>query len=96
MTESNHLEQAGKLIAEAEQGVLFAMLNPGPRGTLLDDIIELDSPAGQNYKPNLCIQGVLNQNPGTTKNPVTLFNRDRRQRGCSAASSDRRPSEIPG
>jgi phosphatidylserine/phosphatidylglycerophosphate/cardiolipin synthase-like enzyme len=78
MTESNDLEQAGKLIAEAEKGILFAMFNPGPRGTLLNDIIELASPAGQNYKPNLYIQGVLNQNPGTTKNPVTLFNRGTR------------------
>jgi hypothetical protein len=46
MTELNDLEQAGKLIAGAEQGILFAMFNPGPRGTLLNDIIELASPTG--------------------------------------------------
>lgn len=75
MGEPNDLEQAGKLIAGAKQGILFAMFNPGPRGTLLNDILELGSPSSPNYNPDLYIQGVLNQNPGTTKNPVTLFNR---------------------
>jgi phosphatidylserine/phosphatidylglycerophosphate/cardiolipin synthase-like enzyme len=69
------LEQAGKLIANAKEGILFLMFNPGPRGSLLNDIIELASPTGAHYNPDLYIQGVLNQNPGTTKNPVTLFNR---------------------
>jgi phosphatidylserine/phosphatidylglycerophosphate/cardiolipin synthase-like enzyme len=75
MAEPKDLEQAGALIAGAKHGILFAMFNPGPRGTLLNDIIELASPASPNYKPDLYIQGVLNQNPGTEKNPVTLFNR---------------------
>ncbi len=75
MSEPNDLEQAGKLIAAAKEGILFAMFNPGPRGTLLNDIIELASASSPNYNPDLYIQGVLNQNPGTTKNPVTLFNR---------------------
>ena len=75
MAEPNDLEQAGKLIADARGGILFLMFNPGPRGSLLNDIIELASPASPNFKPDLYIQGVVNQNPGTTKNPVTLFNR---------------------
>ncbi|MBI1866802.1 MAG: hypothetical protein HYS06_00635 [Methylocystis sp.] len=75
MPEPNDLEQAGALIAGAKEGVLFLMFNPGPRGTLLNDIIELASPSSPNYQPHLYIQGVVNQNPGTAKNPVTLFNR---------------------
>jgi phosphatidylserine/phosphatidylglycerophosphate/cardiolipin synthase-like enzyme len=75
MTEPNDLEQAAALIAGAKQGLLFLMFNPGPRGTLLNDIIELASPSSPNYNPALYIQGVVNQNPGTDKNPVTLFNR---------------------
>ncbi|MEI9884902.1 MAG: phospholipase D-like domain-containing protein [Rhizomicrobium sp.] len=78
MSESNDLEQAGELIRGAKQGILFLMFNPGPRGTLLNDIIELASPHGPHYKPDLYIQGVLNQNPGTDKNPVVLFNRGER------------------
>lgn len=69
------LVQAGKLIAAAKEGVLFVMFNPGPRGSLLNDIIELASPSSQHYNPQLYIQGVVNQDPGTAANPVTLFNR---------------------
>ncbi|HWK96333.1 MAG TPA: phospholipase D-like domain-containing protein [Pseudolabrys sp.] len=75
MGQSNDLEQAGALIAAAKEGILFLMFNPGPRGSLLNDIIELASPASPNYNPDLYIQGVVNQNPGTAKNPVVLFNR---------------------
>jgi phosphatidylserine/phosphatidylglycerophosphate/cardiolipin synthase-like enzyme len=78
MAEPHDLEQAGELIAGAQEGILFLMFNPGPRGTLLNDIIELASPSSANYKPQLYIQGVVNQNPGTAKNPVTLFNRGSR------------------
>ena len=45
------LEQAGQLIANAQEGILFLMFNPGPRGTLLNDIIELASPSSQKFKP---------------------------------------------
>lgn len=75
MPEPHDLDQAGQLIAAAKEGILFLMFNPGPRGTLLNDIIELASPSSLNYKPDLYIQGVVNQNPGTAKNPVVLFNR---------------------
>src|SRR5262249_62264664 len=36
------------------------------------------SPGSPHPQPSLYIQGVLNQNPGTSKNPVTLFNRGER------------------
>jgi phosphatidylserine/phosphatidylglycerophosphate/cardiolipin synthase-like enzyme len=87
------LEQAGKLIASAKDGILFLMFNPGPRGSLLNDIIELASPAGGNYRPDLYIQGVVNQNPGTNKNPVVLFNRGER---IEANADVVLPAAIPG
>ena len=39
------------------------MFNPGPRGTLLSDIIDLALPSGQHYDPDLYIQGVTEGNP---------------------------------
>lgn len=87
------LDQAGELIAGAQQGILFLMFNPGPRGTLLNDIIELASPGSPNYKPDLYIQGVVNQNPGTDKNPVVLFNRGDR---IEANADVVLPAAIPG
>ncbi len=93
MHEGLDLEQAGKLIAGAKQGILFAMFNPGPRGTLLNDIIELASPSSPAFKPDLYIQGVVNQNPGTEKNPVVLFNRGER---VEANADVVLPAAIPG
>jgi phosphatidylserine/phosphatidylglycerophosphate/cardiolipin synthase-like enzyme len=87
------LEQAGELIANAKDGILFLMFNPGPRGTLLNDIIELASPSSPNFKPDLYIQGVVNQNPGTQKNPVMLFNRGDR---IDANEDVVLPAAIPG
>lgn len=87
------LQQAGELIANARDGILFLMFNPGPRGTLLNDIIELASPGGAHYKPDLYIQGVVNQNPGTDKNPVVLFNRGER---IEANADVVLPAAIPG
>jgi len=72
------LDQAGELIAGAKEGILFLMFNPGPRGTLFNDIADLATPGSTKYDPSLYIQGVLNQNPGTAKNPVTLFNRSQK------------------
>jgi phosphatidylserine/phosphatidylglycerophosphate/cardiolipin synthase-like enzyme len=69
------LDQAGEMIAAARQGIMFLFFNPGPRGTLLNDIIELASPGSAKFNPDLYIHGVINQNPGTAQNPVTLFNR---------------------
>lgn len=93
MHEPLDLEQAGQLIADAKEGILFLMFNPGPRGTLLNDIIEIASPASPKFKPDLYIQGVINQNPGTTKNPVVLFNRGDR---IDANADVVLPAAIPG
>jgi len=93
MREGLDLEQAGELIRGARQGILFAMFNPGPRGTLLNDIIELASPSSPSFKPDLYIQGVVNQNPGTVKNPVVLFNRGER---IDANADVVLPAAIPG
>ena len=87
------LEQAGELIRGAKEGVLFLMFNPGPRGTLFNDISDLALPGGQHYDPDLYIQGVLNQNPGTAKNPVTLFNRGEK---IDANEDVVLPAAIPG
>ncbi|MEK9212943.1 phospholipase D-like domain-containing protein [Sphingomonas sp. 2378] len=87
------LDQAGALIAAAKHGILFLMFNPGPRGTLLNDIIELASPGSPNFKPDLYIQGVVNQNPGTEKSPVVLFNRGER---IDANADVLLPAAIPG
>ena len=87
------LEQAGELIRGAKSGILFLMFNPGPRNTLFSDISDLALPGGQNYDPDLYIQGVLNQNPGTAKNPVTLFNRGEK---IDANEDVVLPAAIPG
>ena len=87
------LDQAGELIRGAKSGILFLMFNPGPRGTLFNDISDLALPSGQYYDPDLYIQGVLNQNPGATKNPVTLFNRGEK---IDANEDVVLPAAIPG
>ena len=87
------LEQAGEMIRGAKSGILFLMFNPGPRNTLFSDISDLALPGGQNYDPELYIQGVLNQNPGTAKNPVTLFNRGEK---IDANEDVVLPAAIPG
>jgi phosphatidylserine/phosphatidylglycerophosphate/cardiolipin synthase-like enzyme len=87
------LEQAGEMIRGAKEGILFLMFNPGPRGTLFNDIVDLASPSGQHYDPDLYVQGVLNQDPGTAKNPVTLFNRGER---IDANADVVLPAKIPG
>jgi hypothetical protein len=51
------------------------------------------SPSSQKFKPGLYIQGVVNQNPGTEKNPVTLFNRGER---IDANADVVLPAAIPG
>jgi phosphatidylserine/phosphatidylglycerophosphate/cardiolipin synthase-like enzyme len=60
------LADARALIQGAQQGVLFLMFNPGPRGTLLNDILALD--AGR-----LFIHGVVNQDPGGKNDPLLTF-----------------------
>jgi phosphatidylserine/phosphatidylglycerophosphate/cardiolipin synthase-like enzyme len=65
------LKEARKIISGARQAVLFLMFNPGPRETLLNEIIET-ARAGRSGG-RLYIRGVLNQDPSTTKTPVQLF-----------------------
>jgi phosphatidylserine/phosphatidylglycerophosphate/cardiolipin synthase-like enzyme len=64
------LESARERINAATQGILFLMFNPGPVGTLLNDIVERTSSASPTFDPQLHIHGVVNQDPGTTKHPV--------------------------
>lgn len=63
------LDSARKLIQGASQGVLFLMFNPGPHGTLLNDILALN-------QQDLFVHGVVNQDPGGSKAPIlTLHDR---------------------
>ena len=65
------LKEAQKIILGAKQAILFLMFNPGPKDTLLNDIIT-QARAGKPGK-RLYIHGAINQDPSTTKNPVQLF-----------------------
>ena len=65
------LKDARKVIVGAKQAILFLMFNPGPKDTLLNEIIK-----AARAKPTggrLYIRGAINQDPSTTKNPVQLF-----------------------
>ncbi|MCI0560794.1 MAG: phospholipase D-like domain-containing protein [Nitrososphaera sp.] len=63
------LAHARKIIRSAKQGILFLMFNPGPKNTLLNEIVGLTG-------GRLFIQGVVNVDPGGKKNPVLrLFDR---------------------
>ena len=91
------LEQAGELIRGAKNGILFLMFNPGPRGSLFNDISDLALPGGQYYDPDLYIQGVLNQNPGhreESRHAVQPRREDRGERGRRSARRDSGPSRI--
>lgn len=65
------LKEARKIIGGAKKALLFLMFNPGPKDTLLNEIIKKarSSSAGK----RLYIRGAINQDPSTTKNPVELF-----------------------
>ena len=65
------LNEARKLIAGAKRAILFLMFNPGPKETLLNEIIKT-ARAGTAGK-RLYIHGAINQDPSTTANPVELF-----------------------
>ncbi|HZR33998.1 MAG TPA: phospholipase D-like domain-containing protein [Nevskia sp.] len=62
------LADARRLIQGARQGVLFLFFNPGPKGTLLNDILALQ-------QDNLFIHGVVNQDPGGKTPILTLHDR---------------------
>lgn len=65
------LKEAKKIILGAKHSILFLMFNPGPKDTLLNTIIAQarKTPVGK----RLYIHGAINQDPGSTKNPVELF-----------------------
>ncbi len=67
------LKEARRIIVGAKRAVLFLMFNPGPKDTLLNEIVKAAraGAAGQ----RLYIHGVINQDPSTAKNPVELFDR---------------------
>lgn len=62
------LNDARRLIQGARQGVLFLFFNPGPHGTLLNDILALN-------QENLFVHGVVNQDPGGKTPLLTLHDR---------------------
>jgi phosphatidylserine/phosphatidylglycerophosphate/cardiolipin synthase-like enzyme len=57
------LADARARIQAATQGVLFLMFIPGRSGTLLNDILALND-------RKLFVHGVVNQDPGGSKNPI--------------------------
>jgi hypothetical protein len=68
------LKEARKIIVGAKQAILFLMFNPGPKDTLLNQIIDT-ARAGTAGK-RLYIHGAINQDPSTKKNNVELFQED--------------------
>lgn len=65
------LKEARTLITGAKRAILFLMFNPGPKDTLLNQIID-SARAGKNGG-RLYIRGAINQDPSTKKNNVELF-----------------------
>lgn len=65
------LKEARALVMGAKQAVLFLMFNPGPKDTLLNEIIT--KARAKDKAGRLYIKGAINQDPSTTKNPVELF-----------------------
>lgn len=68
------LTEARKIIGGAKQAILFLMFNPGPKDTLLNEII--DTARVGSVERRLYIRGAINQDPGTKANPVELFESD--------------------
>ena len=66
-----------KIIANAQQAVLFLMFNPGPRDSLLNAILDLAR--APHAGSRLYFRGVLNQDPSTKPNPVGLFDQKNRE-----------------
>jgi hypothetical protein len=72
------LKAARALINGAQEGVLFLVFNPGPRGTLLNDILALLDDKKKSSK--LFIRGVANQDPGA-KNPILFVHDNKQEKG---------------
>jgi phosphatidylserine/phosphatidylglycerophosphate/cardiolipin synthase-like enzyme len=69
------LTAATKLIDGAKQAVLFLMFNPGPTDTLFTAIQARVAREHDNPPPGgpAYIRGVINQDPGTRKKPVLMY-----------------------
>lgn len=65
------LAEARQIIGGAQQAILFLMFNPGPKDTLLNQII--DTARAGDVNKRLYIHGAINQDPSTKKNNVELF-----------------------
>jgi phosphatidylserine/phosphatidylglycerophosphate/cardiolipin synthase-like enzyme len=69
LKEKKDLAHAQSLINNARDGILFLMFNPGPKGTLLNDILDMRD-------ASLYIHGVVNQDPGGKEKPlITMYHR---------------------
>lgn len=68
------LNDAKAAIDEAQRAVLFLMFNPGPRDTLLNQIIDLSRATDRPQR--LYIKGAINQDPSTSKTKVPIFDPD--------------------
>ncbi len=64
------LASARERITGAKDGILFLMFNPGPVGTLLNDIVERTAAGSPTFDPELHVHGVVNQDPSTATHPV--------------------------
>ena len=73
------LDAARACIGAAKDGILFLMFNPGPMNTLLTAILDRGAPGSPTYDADLFVHGVVNQEPGTTNHPVTLYHRGEAQ-----------------
>ena len=79
------LNYARKLIANAQNGILFLFFNPGTyqedptKETLLQNVLERHNPKSANHNPDLYIKGVVNQEikgltgAATKLTPAKLF-----------------------
>jgi phosphatidylserine/phosphatidylglycerophosphate/cardiolipin synthase-like enzyme len=82
------LQFARRLIQNAQEGVMFLVFNPGPKGTLLNDILDLLNNPAKNKK--LYIHGVANQDPtvvGKNKESLIFVHRNTKSK-TTAISED--------
>ena len=72
------LKEARKIIENAKQAILFLMFNPGPKDTLLNEIITTARAGAAERR--LYIRGAINQDPSTEKDNVELFDESNSQK----------------
>ena len=82
------LKLARQFIRNAEEGVLFLVFNPGFKGTLLNDILDLLKNPAKNKK--LYIHGIANQDPtgGSDHAPLIFVHRNQKETSTSAAEKN--------